>query len=101
MEKLYNNKGQVAVAVSPGYGAGWSTWNDPEDINPMDRRFNELILNGDMDELKETCEKERLQGCGLKQTVIEWVEPNTDFVIEEYDGFETIKYRDKTNWYTT
>ena len=25
-EKRYNEQGQVAVLISPGFGAGWSTW---------------------------------------------------------------------------
>lgn len=28
MEKYYNQNGELAVLISPGFGAGWSTWND-------------------------------------------------------------------------
>ena len=47
MEKIVRD-GMVAVAVSYGYGAGWSTWND---IDPMDARFNQLFLDGKADEV--------------------------------------------------
>ena len=40
MEKVIKN-GQVGVLISPGYGAGWSTWN--HDVDPkvmmMDARI--------------------------------------------------------------
>ena len=97
MEKLYNDKGQVAVAISSGFGAGWSTWNNK--VNPMDKRFNELILNGDIDKLKEICKKEDIYAGGLDEVSIVWVEPDTAFVINEYDGSESINYRDSVNWF--
>ena len=28
MTEKYIKDGKVAVAYSPGFGAGWSTWND-------------------------------------------------------------------------
>ena len=96
MEKLYNDKGQVAVAVSPGYGTGWSTWDN---VNPMDKRFNELIENGKLTELKNICKKENICTFGIDEISIEWVEPGTAFIITEYDGAEAIEYRDKINWY--
>lgn len=42
--KVYNEQGEVAVLYSPGYGAGWSTWN------PHDCLFTpeivQLVLEG-------------------------------------------------------
>ena len=96
MEKLYNDKGQVAVAVSHDSGAGWSTWND--NVNPMDKKYNELILNGKLDELTELCEKENVYGVCLSDISIIWMEPGTAFIITEYNGDESIEYRDNTNW---
>ena len=83
MEKIVRD-GIVAVAVSYGYGAGWSTWND---IDPMDARFNQLFLDGKADEVVRICEKEELGYAGGAADVsIEWVPVGTKFVIEEYDG---------------
>ena len=42
MEKLYNENGDIAVIISYGYGAGFSTWTD---INPMDKRYAEHVAN--------------------------------------------------------
>jgi hypothetical protein len=36
--KVYNNKGEVAVAISEGYGAGWTTWNPG--LSPFDPGFH-------------------------------------------------------------
>ena len=96
MEKLYNDKGQVAVAVSHDFGAGWSTWND---VNPMDKKYNELVVNGELDKLKEICKKEKLCSLCVDEISIVWMEPDTAFIITEYDGAESIEYRDKINWY--
>ena len=39
--------GKVAVLISPGYGAGWSTWSsDYRDLLPFDRRFVEAAEAG-------------------------------------------------------
>jgi hypothetical protein len=87
MEKLYNEKGQVAVAVSYGFGAGWSTWND---VNPMDKRYNELILNEEWEKAEELAEKEGHYAGGLCKCEIEWVNEGVQFDITEYDGSESL-----------
>ena len=53
MEKIVRD-GKVAVAVSYGFGAGWSTWNE---VNPMDARFNQLFLDGKIDEVVRICDE--------------------------------------------
>lgn len=87
MEKLYNDKRQVAVLVSHGYGAGWSTW---EDVNPMDKRYAELILNGKLDEAEELAEAERYYPDGLSGCKVHWLDEGTKFFINEYDGAEEL-----------
>ena len=91
IEKLYNDKGEVAVAVSYGYGAGWSSWND---VNPMDKRYNELILAEKWKEAEELAEEEDLYAGGLKDCVIIWLDEGTAFSIKEYDGAESIVTND-------
>ena len=63
MEKIVRD-GKVAVAVSYGYGAGWSTW---EEVNPMDARFNQLFLDGNIDEIKRICEEEEMYAGGAEK----------------------------------
>jgi hypothetical protein len=97
MEKLIRN-GMVAVAVSRGYGAGWSTWNG---VNPMDARFNTLFDEGKHKEAAELCEELVLGYTGgAKKVVIVWLPEGTKFRITEYDGAESIETVDEINWLT-
>ena len=95
MEKIIRD-GMVAVAVSPGFGAGWSTWND---IDPMDARFNQLFLDGKVDEVVRICDDESLGYTGgAKNVEIQWVPVGTRFVINEYDGSESLMTIDDFEW---
>ena len=95
MEKIVRN-GMVAVAVSPGYGAGWSTWND---VHPMDARFNQLFIDDKIDEAKRLCEEEGLgYDGGARDVIIQWVPVGTRVQINEYDGSESIRTEDDIDW---
>ena len=95
MEKIIKD-GMVAVAVSYGYGAGWSTWNS---IDPMDARFNQLFLDGNIAEVERICDAEELgYAGGAEDVVIEWVPVGTEFIIHEYDGSESLQIKEEFNW---
>ena len=97
MDKLYNDKGQVAVAVSYGYGAGWSTWAD---VSPLDKEFNELILAEDWDKAIELANAKEYYSGGLTDCKIVWLDPGTKFIIEEYDGSENLQTLDGISYHT-
>jgi hypothetical protein len=95
MEKIISD-GMVAVAVSGGFGAGWSTWND---IDPMDARFNQLFLDGKVDEIVRICDDEDLgYAGGAEGVVIYWIPVGTEFIITEYDGAESLETKDSFDW---
>ena len=95
MEKIIKD-GMVAVAVSYGFGAGWSTWNS---IDPMDARFNQLFLDGNIAEVERICDAEELgYAGGAEDVVIEWVPVGTEFIIHEYDGSESLQIKEEFNW---
>lgn len=97
MEKIIRD-GMVAVAVSPGFGAGWSTWND---IDPMDARFNQLFLDGKHEEAARLCEELDIGYAGGADDVeIRWIPVGTRFVIQEYDGAEDLMTIDEFGWRT-
>jgi len=87
MEKIIRD-GKVAVAVSYGYGAGWSTWCD---VNPMDAEFNQLFLDDNYDEALKLAESKDYYAGGLEDVVIEWVDIGDRFEIGEYDGAENLR----------
>ena len=87
--------GKVAILYSPGFGAGWSTWNDDE--------FKEFLLHDEkLVELVETDQKDKIEeyvksvipsgfyGGGIDELQIAWVSQGNPFYITEYDGSEGI-----------
>ncbi len=96
VDKLYNDKGQVAVAVSPGFGAGWSTWESPE--LAVDKRFNELFVAGDYEAATKLAEELEIYSGGIEDVVIKWLASGTEFKITDYDGYESIDYKDSDDW---
>ena len=99
MEKVIRD-GKVAVLYSPGYGAGWSTWCDNDDLIET-LLFHPLIVekveSGHEKEITSEWlveqfgeEFEDVYCGGTNQLEIEWLPKGTAFRIEEYDGFETV-----------
>jgi hypothetical protein len=95
MKKIIRD-GMVAVAVSGAFGAGWSTCNK---IDPRDARFNQLFLDGNIDEVVRICKEEGLgYAGGAKDVEILWVPEGTKFRIAEYDGSEDLVTEDQDDW---
>lgn len=86
--------GKTAVAYSPGYGAGWATWNSG--LSPLEPKVIEMIEAGKQGEITpEWCEANLGRGdvyCGgAGDLEIEWLPEGTAFTIEEYDGSESVR----------
>lgn len=101
MEKIIRD-GKVAVLISDGYGAGWSTWNTCQELI-----FDATIVlavekNLSFDDVEEYLRgkyPEAYISCNpYDQLTIEWVEEGTQFVIDEYDGAETLRLSYETDW---
>ena len=97
MGKYVNEKGQVAILVSPGFGAGWSTWNTSGAPGwyATDKGLVELKLNNAAEDdvlkyCKEAINDEPYMG-GWEDVVIEWLESGTKFSIHDYDGNESLR----------
>lgn len=93
VEKYYNEKNEVGVLVSHGFGAGWSTWNENE--LAIDRRIIEKWLNGissdDMCDYVESLGYSRPYMGGYEDLELEFVPRGTLFCVYEYDGAESIE----------
>jgi hypothetical protein len=109
--------GNVAVLYSPGYGAGWSTWEripgiefDPvlvkwvEDGKPDlgDRNvyradnYTHGVPEWLAEYLKDKYDIEFLGG--VPDLEIKWIPEGTRFYISEYDGSEHVEYSDSKDW---
>ena len=103
VEKYYNENGEVAVLYSPEFGAGWSTWNSEEAEELIfDKTLVEMILEKKSQEEIEKYVEEKWGDSiftgGLGDVCVEFLPKGTVFVIEEYDGFESIT-TDDTDWH--
>ncbi len=122
MNKLNNDKGQVAVLYSPRFGAGWSTWASADIAE-------QVIFDGDIAKLvieKESLHKEgnsnlhkspefdsivsKIEKLSLEKfgedfypggaadLALVWVDAGVQFKIYEYDGKESIEFAAKEIW---
>ena len=86
--------GQVAVIVSTGYGAGWSTWNiEYGEKMVFDPVLAQMILDGKSNAELDKYAKEAYPDAyigGLGKAEVEWVAVGSRFMIDEYDGYESI-----------
>lgn len=112
--ELYEKNGKVALLVSYGYGAGWSTWGDErlaydkrvvefwlahKDDEYYMRKVRDYSYTGHEASFANMEATAFFDGIGYKDTYlggfegieIEWVEPNDVWRISEYDGSEHIE----------
>ena len=121
--ELYEKNGKIGVLVSPGWGAGWSTWSCP--ALAYDKRVIEFWLDHKDDENflktveitggweipessahKEAAEffksigyEEPYMG-GFDDIVLKYVKPGEPWRISEYDGWEHLETLDDAGFIT-
>jgi hypothetical protein len=100
--------GQIAVLYSPGFGAGWSTWQHDHDVKMamlFDPQIADIVDQGgaNWQEKAEAIAQikypESYLG-GLQDLQVRWLPVGTQFRISEYDGSEDIETRDSVDWIT-
>lgn len=89
VEKYYNEKGEVGVIYSPGYGAGFSTWHEDKNIC-FDKNVIQMILDNDQKGVENYCKENGIYYDG-DQLEVRWLQSGTAFIITEYDGYETVE----------
>jgi hypothetical protein len=94
-ERRYDEEGQVAILISPGFGAGWSTWADDDQREAMlfDSRLVDYVLSHGSEGLADYAESLGYTGYmgGAGDVEVEWLEPGTRFYVHEYDGSESLR----------
>ena len=106
MDKVIKD-GKVAVLISSGFGAGWSTWNTEHPECMFDPDIVSYLLDkpydkpADMAELpfdfKERYSEDFYEG-GFEQLSIYWVPEGAKFIIDEYDGHESLRMAEEIDW---
>lgn len=100
MEKVIRD-GKVAVLYSPGYGAGWYSWHDREELL-FDPNIVKLVEDNEKDQIPSYVEQKYpgVYVCtlGADDLHIEWVPEGTAFEIDEYDGSESVRYIGDINY---
>jgi hypothetical protein len=93
--------GKVAVLISYGFGAGFYTWGAPLEAI-FDPKLIELVESEDFDgavKYVETTYPDVYTG-GVEDLEVVWVDEGEEFTIEEYDGNESIQFKNETQWIT-
>jgi hypothetical protein len=103
LPKVIRNR-RVAVLYSPGFGAGWYSWNtdipaclfDPEIVSIVESDMTDNEKSEKISELAEkkwgsTNGKGYFYSGGAEQLSIEWVPQGQGFEIAEYDGSEAVR----------
>jgi hypothetical protein len=100
MEKVIKD-GKVAVLVSHGFGGGFYTWGAPVEAI-FDPTLVDLIENNKIQDAIDYVEKtypDVFSG-GVGQLDIEWIPEGAKFIINEYDGSESLQFMDTEDWIT-
>lgn len=91
--KKIEKDGNVAVLYSPGYGAGWSTWNSEHaESLCMDADIVQAVLDGDTAKAAKIATEKHpcIYTGGAEDLKVQWVKKGMEFEIDEYDGNESV-----------
>ena len=93
------------ILISPGYGAGWSTWSnrtvkefllkDPTLIEMAEREATEQEVKAYVDEKHPDS---HIYTGGWRDIEIVEVPAGTLFKVSEHDGYESIEYKESEDW---
>ena len=90
----------MKVLISPGYGAGWSTWNYRE--MATDKDLIELFEKGcTKAEMATLCVEKGYEDPymgGFDQLAVAEVPSGVLWRVDEYDGSESIEIFDSDSW---
>jgi hypothetical protein len=105
MKRLVRD-GLIAVLYTNDYGGGWYSWHGylPALYDPG---LVELIEQKQYKKAHAYVEAKQAAGewpdfyvheITIENLAVDWVVPNREFRITEYDGLETLEYRDDIRW---
>jgi hypothetical protein len=95
-DRIVRDGTDVAVLVSPGFGAGFTTWCDgvspyePKVVAALLADRRDLIANADPEELARELGANYVYLGGVDNLTVSFLPIGTQFKISEYDGSEYI-----------
>jgi hypothetical protein len=95
-DRIVRDGTHVAVLVSPGFGAGFTTWCDgvspyePKIVAALLADRRDLIANADPEELARELGASYVYLGGVDNLTVSFLPIGTQFKISEYDGSEYI-----------
>ena len=96
MEKIEKviRAGNVAVLISPGFGSGWYSWNGIDSML-FHPKLVELVEANRREEITEELifeltGEENVYTGGVGDLEVVWLPMGTEFLIDEYDGAESL-----------
>lgn len=106
IDKYVNDRDEVAVLYSPGYGAGWYSWTDKTNTDMLfDVKLVRWVLDDkptdQATEIESYIEKtypDAYCGSNIYNMKIAWVPYGTRFRIHEYDGSESVILEKNEIW---
>ena len=91
----------MKVLISPGFGAGWSTWNDKR--MAVDKDLIELFEKGcTLKEMMLLCDEKGYEDVyygGFDGLAVVEVAEGVHFKVIEYDGAESIEVLEEEDWF--
>ena len=93
-------EGKVAVLYSPGFGAGWYTWNTDQPELVYDPMIVDMVEANRFDELTSymALKYPDVYIGGMTDLTVEWLPIGTLFKINEYDGSESLEFKEDNDW---
>jgi hypothetical protein len=91
-DKYIREDGKVAILYSPGFGAGWYSWNEGCKGLLFDKDIVEAVLDGNFAKAESVAKSKYPEAYvgGAKKLAIHWLNSGDTFKIREFDGFERV-----------
>ncbi len=107
--QIINNKvvhdDKIAILISPDYGLGWSTLcriKESKEKMIFDTDIISILLSDsiNLNILKILIQKKypNIYVYDIEQLTVKWIPKGSIFIIDEYDGYESIKYYNEDDW---
>lgn len=98
--------GKVAVLITNNWGAGWYSTHgieellfDPEIVKMLENANDTDITQEIVDYVEKKHGHDLYLG-GVDNLSVVWVSEGEEFLVHEYDGYESLWYKNGLKWHT-